>query len=282
MYAHVTARSVAGLLFHDFTEALALWRRLVAAFPEAPALCLMPNHPHVIAAAEGARERMSGVMSGYARWRGHRRGQDAHCWQPQPAVELLPDADHLRRSIRYVLLNPCRGGLVDDPLAWPLSTHRDLVGLGDPRLRVRNPEQHHAYVSADPTVSLTGTELPGRQAGAASLAAVEAAVGAVLRMEPDEVRGTPRGRRLCVRAAWIRENTDPEALGAWLGITRTRVYAILQGPPSRTKVEADPMLAAVLRVIGDPRFGPLTLPPRANPTRWAGWRLNGGHRSSPW
>lgn len=273
MYVHLTARSRDGLLFHDWTEALALWRRLVAAFPEARAACLMPNHTHVVTEDDNARPRMSGVMSGYARWRGHHRRQDGRCWEPQPAVETLPDADHLRRTVRYVLLNPCRAELVGDPLAWPLSTHRDLVGLGDPALRVRDPHGLHAYVSADPTVSVVGTELPLLATGPAPLAEIAAAVGAVLRMQPAEVRADPRARRLCVRAAWFRENTDPEALAAWIGIARSHVYRMVLDLPGRSRLDAEPLLSAVLRVTGDPRFGPLELRPRANPTTWAGWRL---------
>jgi hypothetical protein len=281
MLVHLTVKSLdRTLLFHDWTEALALWRRLVAKFDDARAICLMPTHPHVVTEDDHARERLSAVLSGYARWRGHHRGQDAHCWQPQPAVEVLPDADHARRMVRYFLLNPCRGGLCDDPLSWPLSTHRDLVGLGDPKLRVQDPESFHSYVSSDPTTSLVGTPLPTLSSGPASLAAVEAAVGAVLRMEPHEVLGTPHGRRLCVRAAWYRENCDVGALARWVGLSPTGVYKLLRKRPSRARLADEPLLAATVRVIGDPRFGPLVLPERADPTRWSGWKIRGLGRGS--
>lgn len=268
MVAHLTARSLdTTLLFHDWTEALALWRRLRKAFPEARALCLMPNHVHLVTDVDGAAERLRAVMSGYARWRAHRRGGEAACWGPV-AVELLPDKVHLRRTTRYVLLNPCRGKLVADPLAWPLSIHRDLVGLGDPALRCRQPRAFHGYVSADPTVSLVGTPLPVLGGGSAPLGAVEDAVGAVLRMTPLEVREAPNARALFVRAAHVREGAA-DAIAAHLGVTKRRVNQLLHPPPTRARLE--PELEAVLRAVGDPRFAPLLLPLRA--TTWSGWRL---------
>jgi hypothetical protein len=272
-YVHLTVRALPGtLLFHDWTEALELWRRLRAAFPDTKAMCLMPNHPHVVAEADGARRRLSGVMSGYARWRGAKRGQDAHCWAIQPPAQPLPDLQHLRRTIRYVLLNPCRARLVDDPLAWPLSTHRDHVGLGDPALAVRDPAGFHAWVSGDPSVSVTGTRLPELELGA-PLRALEDAVGAVLRLTPAEVRGSARGRALALRAAVVSEHTDATALATWLGISESLVYRRVKSLPPRRSLSREPLLAAVLRVAGDPRFGPLVLPPRAMPTRPEGWRL---------
>lgn len=268
---HLTARALPGtLLIHDWTEALELWRRLVRAFPDARAICVMPNHVHVLAPDDHARRRLSGVMSGFARWRGHHRAQDAACWQPQPAVEPMSDESHERRMIRYILLNPCRGGLVADPLAWPLSLHRDLVGLGDPARRVRDPEAHHRYVSSDPTVGVEGTDLPVLSPGRASLAAVEAAVGAVLRLPSADVK--QRARRWLVRAAWARENVDVPTLTAWLGVTRSAIYKLLGEPPTPKTIRANPTLYAINRVIGDPRFGPLV--DRGPRTTWSQWRLH--------
>lgn len=273
MVVHLVARSSAGLLFHDWTEALALWRRLLAAFPEARAVCVMPNHTHVLAGEADARARMSAVMSGFARWRAHRRGGDGACWAPQPAPVPVKDGEHLRRTERYVLLNPCRGRLATDPLAWPLSTHRDLCGFGQLGRRVRDPARLHAYVSSDPKVSLVGTELPGLALGSAPLPAIEAAVSAVLRLEPAEVRARTEARRLAIRAAWMRENTDVGLLGAWMATSRRTVYRALSPTPTRARLDTDPQLGAVMRAVGDPRFDALAPRPRVDRTRWEGWRV---------
>lgn len=274
MFMHVTVRALPNtLLFWDWTEARALWERLRIAFPDARAICLMPNHPHVLTDRADARSRMLGVMSGYARWRGAWRGQDARCWQPLPRVETLPDDKHLRRMVRYVHLNPCRGELVRDPLTWPFSTHRDQAGLGDPDLCVDDPERQHAYVSGDPSVAVEGTELPRLVSGFAPLPTIAIAVGAVLRIPPERVRAERKARRLLARAAWLLENRDTRILAEYLEVSRTAVYQMLDPRPSPMALDEEGWLASVLRAVGDPRLGPLELRPRANPTRWSGWRL---------
>lgn len=271
---HLAARALPGtLLFHTWTEALALWRRLIDAFPDALGICVMPNHVHLLVPAEGARARLAGVMSGYARWRGHHRGERGDCWEPAPPPVGLADDDpkRVRRTLRYIHLNPCRGALAGDPLSWPLSTHRDAVGLGDPRRREREPGRFHEFVSADPTVSLVGTELPGLHRGAARLDEVEAAVGAVLRLQPREVRALAPARRLLLRAARVCE-VDLDAIRDHLRLGRSQAFHLSRALPTSRDVDQEPLLYTVLRVVGDPRFAPLALSPRLDPTTWRGWR----------
>jgi hypothetical protein len=126
-------------------------------------------------------------MGSFARWRNHARGERGPVWQTHPAPQALPDVQHTRRTIRYVLLNPCRAGLVADPLAWPYSTHRDAVGLAVPGVRriEREPERFHRWVSADGTVDVAGTALPVVGWGSASGAQVAGAVGSVCRALPE-------------------------------------------------------------------------------------------------
>lgn len=60
------------------------------------------------------------------RWRNHLEGVSGRLVRPLPPAEAVPEGPKRRRSVRYVHLNPCRARLVADPLAWPLSTHRDV------------------------------------------------------------------------------------------------------------------------------------------------------------
>ena len=269
---HLVARALPHtLLFHDWCEALSLWRRLVATVPKARAVCVMPNHVHLVTTDPLARAKLSKLMSGFARWRSHKRGsQSATCWQPQPEIRPVADIKHLRRTIRYVLLNPCRGGLASDPLRWPLSNHRDLTGLAIDFAADGEPERLHRYVSSDPSVSLAGTELPAKHRGHAPLAVVEAAVGSVLRLAPTELTATAFSTRVLVRAATVCESAGVARLAQHTGWSRSWVYQQLN-PPEMPDIRGDRALTCVMRVIGDPRFGSLTLAPRATPTRWGGW-----------
>jgi len=152
-----------------------LWTWLRQCFPSALAATLMPDHLHVITPGEpeAGRATLQGILAQHRGMHGSPgRGRGPGRWTiPPPSV--IPDVRHLGRQVRYVSLNPCRAGLVRDPLAWLWSTHRDVVGaVVDPwvtadRLaealgeRARGfVERHHAYVSGDPSAAVSGTPLP--------------------------------------------------------------------------------------------------------------------------
>ena len=50
----------------------------------------------------------------------HRRGQHTRLWQEGFYDRVLRDKDPTEGVIRYILENPVRAGLVDDPRAYPL------------------------------------------------------------------------------------------------------------------------------------------------------------------
>jgi REP element-mobilizing transposase RayT len=151
-----------------------LWRCLWSAFPEALAAVLMATHLHLIAtrhSPEAAQNRLRAVLSGCSRRRLPVEGRVT--WEPVEAPVEIPDSRHLARQVRYVVLNPCRAGLVDDPLRWLWSTHRDVMGaVAQPWVQAHRlaaaldrPAQgfasaHHRYVSSDPSVDVAGTAPP--------------------------------------------------------------------------------------------------------------------------
>lgn len=266
---HLVARSLPGtLIFHDWTEAVALWRRLVKAFPDAQALCIMPNHLHLLTADPAARRKLAAVLSGFARWRaGYRGVVDATCWQPQPIPVSIPDRKHLRRTIRYVLLNPCRGGLAADPLAWPLSTHRDLVAMAVDFPAHRDPAGLHAYVSADPSVCVVGTELPAIFRGFSPAERIAAATSSVLRIPRAELMKDRFARWVFDGAARACEHTVTQ-IAPEVGQQRLHLY-------SRTKVvnlRVVRAVAAVVRAVGDDRFQGLDERPGCLRVRWDQWK----------
>lgn len=208
--------------FHSFESASWIWNRMTKLYPEALAAVLMPNHIHLILPARSEATDLNklcglmGAMSGYLRI--------SRLWQQIPPPAKIPDTHHLKRQLRYVALNPCRAGLCQDPLSWPWSTHRELVGavahpwisaskiahaLGDTKRDFAN--RFHSYVSGDPSVSLSGTPFPTPPSvpslPMASLGDLLFASSAALRKHPKEVqKRTNELRRvfvhLCVRQGW--------------------------------------------------------------------------------
>lgn len=247
---HVVARTVSHrLLFTTWAEGLEVFDLLVARVPELHALCVMPDHLHVLAPVD-VRARVGRALGGLARRRNHREGRGGALVQPLPRAVAVSGASKQRRSVRYVHLNPCRAGLVDDPLAWPLSTHRDAVGLTWPPV---GPRRHtgrfDAYVSGDPTAQVAGTPLPLEVNRVEALDDVLRAVSVVTGVRGDRVARVAEARGLLRAAVDDLAPTSHRALARWLGVSRTTL-AHSPAPPR----EARRMVA---RVAEDPRFGPL-------------------------
>lgn len=90
------------------------------------ALCLMPNHYHLV--AEGSRDALSyllhGVNGGYASAFNAKYGRSGHLWGDRFRLWLLRDDDHLRATCIYVVANPVRARLCAAPADWPWSWSR--------------------------------------------------------------------------------------------------------------------------------------------------------------
>lgn len=247
MYHHV-ARSLPGtLLFRDWEEGVACWERIVRAIPNLVALVIMPDHVHLLHRLH-MEPRLARALSGYIRWRNHRRRQSGSGIQPVPPAIHVQDRQKVRTTLRYIHLNPCRADLVADPLAWPLSTHRDLVGLAiDPVIpRAIDPDAEHARISGDPSVSVAGTYLPCANLQAPSAEAVAAAVSAVMRAPMSALSRRGPARRLYLRAARTLTESVHREIGSHAKCTR---WAVLRVKPS-----ASAEVRLVQRVAWDPRF----------------------------
>lgn len=254
---HVVAHAARGrLLFSDARAATALWSIAVGHFPELIALCLMPDHVHVLLPVPPGL-RLGHAMSAYTRWVEHdRRVRNLKLWTPHPAPEHLPDPTHVRRTLRYVLLNPCRVGLVADPLAWPWSTHRDRVGFAAAPVGPVEVQRarFHAYVSGDPSVAVGGTPMPGVLHRPFVVEDVADAVMAVFRASPEQLSSRHPARAAWVRAAYVHGKHDVGELAEATGLKARRVRQLVEHLPERGRELADPVLAACVAATGDRRF----------------------------
>jgi hypothetical protein len=264
---HIVVRALRGrrLLFTTWSEGRELWDRVVRAAPGLTALCLMPDHFHLLHAAD-VRDALAHAMSGYARWLNAQRRTSGPLIEPIPPPGPLRDGGKVRRNVRYVHLNPCRGHLVADPLAWPLSTHRDMVGLAAfPVVPVRrDATDFHTYVSSDPAVRVTGTELPLVSVPVPSASQVLHATSALARTPMPALLQRGQARSLYLRAARTLSPDSHRVIGDAVGVAREAV----QVQPAKE----DARVRAVARAVGDSRFPPLwDLDLRLQPS-WARYR----------
>jgi hypothetical protein len=227
----------------------------------------MPNHVHLILKSdspEAARSALTLAVRGLLRGAGTRG-----LWQPLPPPSPIPDHKHLLRQIRYVHLNPCRDGLAPDPLCWPWSTHRGLVGgeyqpWVEPRVLSRALSMPHTgfvawihgYVSADPSVALCGTPLPAVEPKhALPLVSLAAIRDAVLSAAPLASKAALRGAFVLLGGA--QGFHDHALLSRALGITHQHTLRL-------AKYRNDDLLRAASVCLGDARLRQhASLTPRA-------------------
>ena len=239
MFHHVARARPGHLLFTDATEARALWVRVVGRTTGLTALCLMPNHLHLLHQRDVLTD-LRQALSAFARWSNARTGRRGPLFERIPSPDEVAGVTKIRRQVRYIHLNPCRARLVADPISWPFSTHLDALGLVVDPVRGRVPDTHsfHRYVSSDPTVHPAGTDLPVVPGGLLTLEQVLAGVSFATRTPADElVRRRGPARRLLVASS--RGLTDASAahIADHCGVTRSAVH--------RTAPVANPVVAAL-------------------------------------
>lgn len=244
----------------EFEVARRVWEGLRRGFPAALAGMVMVDHVHVVGEEEDpeeARRRMGSVLSRatYGRGRG--------LWLPVAEPEIVPEA-RLRRVVRYISLNPCRKRLVNDPLEWMWSTHRDMVGAsGDAwadQARVLKrlgyardgaAQAFHRYVAADRNVREGGTRFPlptePSKYPARSLDEVAGAVAGAMRLEPEQVLGRVEMRALFLALAREQGWTDTNALASACGVSRRTIQRVDLGVEER-------VLEAARVCLGDGRL----------------------------
>ncbi|MED5371217.1 MAG: hypothetical protein VX899_09400 [Myxococcota bacterium] len=245
MYHHV-ARTRHGLLFESWEQAAALWTRITRAIPGMEALCLMPNHVH-LQHERDVRLLLGRVLGGHSRALHWESGLRGRLLEPLPTPTVASDAQKRRRDTRYIHLNPCRAGMVSDPLEWPWSTYRDAVGLtlSPARRRASDPHALHRYTSADPSVQVDGTLLPIAQA-TPSLLDLQAAVSAATRVPLVDLRTRGPARQLWIRSALALTAASPVEIADFVQVSRWTVQRCPRGE--------SPAVALVERLAGDPRF----------------------------
>ena len=95
--------------------------------------CLMTNHYHLLAQtpepnlASGMRQ-LNGV---YAQRFNRRHARDGHLFQGRYGARLVQADGHLLSAVRYIVRNPIRAGLCQNPEEWRWSSHRATLG-GEP------------------------------------------------------------------------------------------------------------------------------------------------------
>ena len=100
------------------------------------AWCLMGNHYHLVIRTGSIPlwRTMLRLQATVAREFNHRRRFLGRLWQSRYRARIIDSTDYFRQVVSYVHLNPVVAGIVDDPVRYPNSGHREIVGYRPPRL----------------------------------------------------------------------------------------------------------------------------------------------------
>ena len=106
--------------------------------------CLMPDHLHVLWAGVSPASDQNVAAAFFHKYLGFVMRARRCAWQKQAWDVVLREADRerdaLNRTIRYIVENPLRKNLVEQPEDWPWS---GVQAPGYPELDWRLPDFHH-------------------------------------------------------------------------------------------------------------------------------------------
>lgn len=181
------------------------------------AYCLMPNHVHLIAVPrhEWSLAKLLGITHHcYARQVNAAHGWQGHLWQER-FHSFVMDETHLLAAVRYVELNPVRGGLCTCAADWRWSSVRahlddtpdELLTIAPMRDRISDWRRYLSQEAAPDEVHLLRRHTrSGRPAGDDGfIAALEERTGRRLRLRKPGPEKAP-GKSRCPPAR------EPEAL----------------------------------------------------------------------
>jgi len=95
------------------------------------AYCLMSNHYHVVLELKkpNLSEGMHRLNWLYALRFNERHGHSGHLFEARFDSAEIKTEEHFHAALAYVVLNPVRAGMCEDPADWPWSSYRATAGL---------------------------------------------------------------------------------------------------------------------------------------------------------
>jgi REP-associated tyrosine transposase len=97
------------------------------------AWCLMTTHYHLVVSIPdgGLSPGMCELNGAFARWSNKRHEREDHLFGRRFASTEIAGDEHLLEAIRYVVLNPVRAGMCQEPAEWRWSSYRASAGLAE-------------------------------------------------------------------------------------------------------------------------------------------------------
>jgi putative transposase len=96
--------------------------------------CLLSTHYHllVLTPEPDLAAGMRYLNGRYGQWANWHREEGGHVFNGRYGARMVTSEGHALEVHRYIALNPVRAGLVRNPLDWPWSSLRALLGRRKP------------------------------------------------------------------------------------------------------------------------------------------------------
>ena len=94
------------------------------------AYCLMPNHFHILVQvkkSEFVRKSLQPFLIAYTLSVNKDQGRIGPLFQGRYQANLINDDAYLLDCVKYIHLNPVKGGLVKTPKAWKYSSYHEFI-----------------------------------------------------------------------------------------------------------------------------------------------------------
>lgn len=111
------------------------------------AYVIMSNHVHLIlqpSEAHPLNEVMHHINLTFAKKYNHFRGRCGHLWMNRYGASTITTPEYLIATMRYVMRNPIRAGIVTDLNDWPWSSYHYYCGMKKDLLITPAPIQESA------------------------------------------------------------------------------------------------------------------------------------------
>jgi REP element-mobilizing transposase RayT len=135
-YYHVYNRGALRMTLFFTPHMYSLFLKLLTEFAERChitiiALCLMPNHFHLLIRVEAGGsvdQFMQRLCSGYSRRINRFLSRTGTVYEGRYHIKHVKDDNYFKALCRYIHLNPVKAALAEDPSTWEYSNYQESLG----------------------------------------------------------------------------------------------------------------------------------------------------------
>ena len=245
---HVMARGVDGRTVfideQDFKLFLSILFRLSQETGfSLKAYCLMGNHFHLAIKVSSVplSRIMQRLLTQFVLTFNSKYGRTGHLFQARYKAYLCINDRYLLNLIRYIHLNPVRAKLVENPIQWPWSSHRNYVDVHE-RTDQNEARDFDPWPNEEdqnsPMLRDESHALPSLDEIAADIAS-ETSISISNLKRNGRFKNVANARKRLLQSA-LNQGHPISSVAQWLGCTPGTAHTLLYGRADQKNQKPDP------------------------------------------